>query len=109
MLHKVVICLKAFQYLIAKEHNAMLAHCKELLECKNVQVAIHPKHNKLQVIFSQRQQNFKSSSLYSGLGYIMSEGPSESDRIILDIRINANDRLVQYYREKFIFPAHIGV
>jgi hypothetical protein len=31
----------------------------------------------------------------------MSEDPSERDRIILDIRINANDRLVQYYRDKF--------
>jgi hypothetical protein len=31
----------------------------------------------------------------------MSEGPSERDRIILDIRINANARLVQYYRDKF--------
>ena len=31
----------------------------------------------------------------------MSEGPSEIDRIILDIRINANDRLVQQYRDKF--------
>jgi hypothetical protein len=31
----------------------------------------------------------------------MSEGRSERDRIILDIRINANARLVQYYRDKF--------
>ena len=31
----------------------------------------------------------------------MSEGPSERDRIILDIRINADDRLVQHYRDKF--------
>ena len=31
----------------------------------------------------------------------MSEGLSERDRIILDIRINADDRLVQHYRDKF--------
>ena len=31
----------------------------------------------------------------------MSEGPSERERIILDIRINANDRLVQYYQDRF--------
>jgi hypothetical protein len=31
----------------------------------------------------------------------MSEDPSERNRIILDIRINANDRFVQHYRDKF--------
>ena len=31
----------------------------------------------------------------------MSSGPGERDRIILDIRINASDRLVQHYRNKF--------
>ena len=29
----------------SKEHKAMLAHCKEVLE--NGMIAIHPKHNKL--------------------------------------------------------------
>ena len=31
----------------SKEHKQMLAHCKELLEYKNGQVAIHPKFTKL--------------------------------------------------------------
>ena len=31
----------------AKEHKAMLAYCKEVLEYQNGMVAIHPKHNKL--------------------------------------------------------------
>ena len=31
----------------AKEHKAMLAHCKELLEYQNGLVAIHPRFNKL--------------------------------------------------------------
>ena len=31
----------------AKEHRAMFAHCKELLEYQNGMVAIHPKFNKL--------------------------------------------------------------
>jgi hypothetical protein len=30
-----------------KEHKHMLAHCKEMLEYQNGQVAIHPRHNKL--------------------------------------------------------------
>ena len=31
----------------------------------------------------------------------MSEDPSERNGIILDIKINANDRFVQNYRDKF--------
>ncbi|MGH9912886.1 MAG: hypothetical protein ACRD8Z_01420 [Nitrososphaeraceae archaeon] len=31
----------------SKEHKNMLAHCKEMLEYKNGQVAIHPKFSKL--------------------------------------------------------------
>jgi hypothetical protein len=31
----------------SKEHKHMLAHCKEMIEYHNGQVAIHPKHNKL--------------------------------------------------------------
>jgi hypothetical protein len=31
----------------SKEHKAMLAHCKELMEYQNGYVAINPKHNKL--------------------------------------------------------------
>lgn len=31
----------------AKHHKEMLAHCKELMEYKNGQVAIHPRHSKL--------------------------------------------------------------
>jgi hypothetical protein len=31
----------------AKEHKAMLAHCKELLEYQNGYMAIRPKYNKL--------------------------------------------------------------
>ena len=31
----------------SKEHKAMLAHTKELLEYRNGYVAINPKHNKL--------------------------------------------------------------
>ena len=30
-----------------KEHKAMLAHCKELMEYQNGYVAINPRHNKL--------------------------------------------------------------
>ena len=31
----------------SKEHENMLAHCKELLEYQNGMVAIHPRYNKL--------------------------------------------------------------
>jgi hypothetical protein len=31
----------------SNEHKTMLAHCKEMLEYKNGQVAIHPKFSKL--------------------------------------------------------------
>ena len=31
----------------SKEHKNMLAHCKEMLEYKNGQIAIHPRFNKL--------------------------------------------------------------
>jgi hypothetical protein len=31
----------------SKEHKAMLAHCKELLEYQNGMIAIHPMHNNL--------------------------------------------------------------
>jgi hypothetical protein len=31
----------------SKEHKAMLAHCKEVLEDLNGMIAIHPKRNKL--------------------------------------------------------------
>ena len=31
----------------SKEHKAMLAHCKELMEYQNGYVAINPVHNKL--------------------------------------------------------------
>jgi hypothetical protein len=31
----------------SKEHMHMLAHCKELLEYQNGQVAINPRHSKL--------------------------------------------------------------
>ena len=31
----------------SKEHKNMLAHCKEMLEYKNGQVAIHPQFSKL--------------------------------------------------------------
>lgn len=31
----------------SKEHKAMLAHCKELLEYQNGMIAIHPRHSKL--------------------------------------------------------------
>jgi hypothetical protein len=30
----------------SKEHKAMLAHCKELMEYQNGYVAIHPRYNK---------------------------------------------------------------
>ena len=47
MLHKVVICLKTFQIPFAKEHKAMLAHCKELMGYQNGFMAIHPRFDKL--------------------------------------------------------------
>ena len=31
----------------SKEHEDMLAHCKELIEYQNGQIAIHPRFNKL--------------------------------------------------------------
>ena len=32
---------------IAKYHKEMLAHCKEMLECENGHMAIHPRFTKL--------------------------------------------------------------
>jgi hypothetical protein len=47
VLQKVVICLKGLPVPFAKEHKAMLAHCKGLMEYRNGLVAINPRFDKL--------------------------------------------------------------
>ena len=55
----------------SKEHKSMLAHCKELLEYQNGNVAIHPKFNKL--ITSLR------TAVENGEGVLDKEATSHDD------------------------------
>ena len=58
----------------AKEHKAMLAHCKELLEYQNGMVAIHlTKHNK--IITALR------TPVETGKGYLDKEATSHDELI----------------------------
>jgi hypothetical protein len=45
----------------SKEHKAMLAHCKELMEYQNGYVAINPKHNKLIIALRTAVENGEGS------------------------------------------------
>ena len=45
----------------AKEHKAMVARCKELMEYQNGQVAINPKHNKLVTALRTAVENGEGS------------------------------------------------
>jgi hypothetical protein len=45
----------------SKEHKAMLARCKELLEYQNGMVAINPKHNKLIISLRTTVENGEGS------------------------------------------------
>ena len=45
----------------SKEHKAMLAHCKELMNDQNGYVAINPKHNKLITSLRTAVENGKGS------------------------------------------------
>lgn len=55
----------------AKEHKAMLAHCKELMEYQNGYVATHQMHNKLITALRTAVEN--------GEGYLDKEATSHDD------------------------------
>jgi hypothetical protein len=45
----------------SKEHKAMLAHCKELMEYQTGYMAIHPSHNKLIIALRTAVENGEGS------------------------------------------------
>jgi hypothetical protein len=45
----------------SKEHKAMLAHCKELMEYQSGYMVIHPKHNKLIIALRTAVENGEES------------------------------------------------
>lgn len=45
----------------SKEHKAMLAHCKEVLEDQGGMIAIHPKHTKLVTALRTAVENGEGS------------------------------------------------